>query len=72
MTMQTSSGSTSDGRSTGVAAASSASYSSPSRAVGGHLDDLARRSVSLSRILSIVGISSAPTISTLAPESLTA
>ena len=69
ITMHTSSGSTSAARPVGVAAASRASYSSPSAPSG--VTSMTRWTlVSLSRILSISGRSSVPTISTLAPESL--
>ena len=69
ITMQTSSGSTSAARPVGVAAANRASYSSPSAPSG--VTSMTRATLgSLSRILSISGRSSDPTISTLAPESL--
>ena len=69
MMMQTSSDSTSAGRSTGVADASSASYSSPSPP-SGVTSMTCAMFVRSPRILSIIGLNSAPTNSTLASESL--
>ena len=71
MTRQTSSGDTSSGRDTGSDAASHASYSSPSSPWGVTSMIFSTR-VSRSRSFSTSGISSLPTTSTRAPESLTA
>ena len=71
ITRQTSSGETSSGRVTRSEAWSHASYSSPS-APSGVTSMTFSTWVRFSRILLIVGISSEPTTSTLAPESLTA
>ena len=69
MMIATSSGSTSSPRPVGVAAASIASYSSPS-SPSGVTSMTCSTLVSLSRILSTFSRNSLPTISTLAPESL--
>ena len=71
MTRHTSSGVTSAGRDAGVDDASQASYASPS-APSGVTSMTVSTLVSCSRILLTVGISSLPTNSTLAPQSLTA
>ena len=71
MTRHTSSGETSSWRVARSEACSQASYSSPS-APSGVTSMTFSTLVRFSRILLIVGISSAPTTSTLAPESLTA
>ena len=68
ITRQTSSGSTASARPVGVAAASRASYSSPSAPSG--VTSTMCSSERRSRIFSIAGRSSAPTTSTLAPQSL--
>ena len=67
MMIATSPGSTSSLRSVGVAAASIASYSS---SPSGVTETMCSTWTSLSRILSIAGANSVPTMSTLAPESL--
>ncbi len=69
MMIATSSGVTSSSRPTGSDAASSASYSSPSPP-SGVSRMISSTAVSRSRILSIVGAKSRPTIISLAPESL--
>ena len=69
MITQTSSGLTSAPRSRGVAAASMASYSSPSLPSGVTVMTSSTW-VSLSRIASIESFSSAPTMMILAPQSL--
>ena len=71
ITRQTSSGRRRPGATPARSAASQASYSSPSPAVRRHLDDPLDAG-SRSRILSTSGISSLPTNSTRAPQSLTA
>jgi hypothetical protein len=71
MTRQTSSGDTSSGRWAGVEDASQASYASPS-APSGVTSMTVSTLRSCSRILLTVGISSLPTKSTVAPQSLTA
>ena len=71
ITRHTSSGSTSGSRPTGSDSASSASYSSPAPP-SGVTSMIFSTLLSLSRILSMRGISSDPTSSTFAPESLTA
>ncbi len=71
ITRQTSSGSTSPGATTGSEAASQASYSSPSPPSGVTSMTFSTAG-SRSRIFSTSGISSLPTNSTLAPQSLTA
>ena len=71
ITRHTSSGETSAGRETGSEAASQASYSSPS-APSGVTSMIFSTPVSRSRIDATTGISSLPTTSTRAPESLTA
>ena len=71
ITRQTSSGVTSGSRPAGSASARSASYSSPSPP-SGVTSMMCSTLVSRSRILPISGISSEPTSSSFAPESLTA